>query len=631
MNAPGTLTKGTRVWVDGRAATILASDDPHAAQIAFDGAQEPEEVDLLARYAEGAVRWDAPVAAPTETPASLEQIPEKSWDEARRRERAIRPLLSGERTLARVQGIAQDVGASWRTLYRWIVAYEQDGLRGLVPDTSRRGAPGKPRLAADREALLHDAIRRLYLRRTRPTLHHAHAQIVAEFRSKKLDPPGLHTVRARLAAMDLAKRTAAREGARMARTHMVSRGQFPSGARPLQTILVDHTPLDIQLVDIEDRTRVIGRPFLTLAIDACTRMVFGYYLSLDPPSYLSVAMCLLQGVMPKDDVIKRFGLAHPWPIHGLPETVHTDNGKDFRSKHLERFAAQYEIVMEFRPVRVPHFGGLIERAIGTVNRYTHALPGTTKSSVADRGDYDAEQGALFTIEEIEEFLARRIVEHYHTAVHRELGKSPLAAWNEAVAAGTFAPTLPPDPTQFRIDLLPYEERTIQKDGLALFGLHYTDGVLQTWRSRSGAAAAEAKYVVKYDPRDLSRVYFVPPEGGATVPIPLANRALGSFSLLELRRSQALTKVEHRSWSERTLPEMLQRERSALAEAEKKSKAARRDAARIRRTKEAVASEAEKATPFTAPRDASTPSEPVAAPESVADDWGMPVLRFRGEA
>jgi transposase InsO family protein len=63
-------------------------------------------------------------------------------------------------------------------------------------------------------------------------------------------------------------------------------------------------------------------------------------------------------VLPKDDVLRHFDLQHPWPIYGLPETVHTDNGKDFRSKHLERFAAQYEqftrlvsIVLSTLPLR----------------------------------------------------------------------------------------------------------------------------------------------------------------------------------------------------------------------------------------------------------------------------------------
>ncbi len=147
----------------------------------------------------------------------------------------------------------------------------------------------------------------------------------------------------------------------------------------------------------------------------------------------------------------------------------------------------------------------------------------------------------------------------------------------------------------------------------------------------------AEDVVKYDPRDLSRVYFIPPTGGAAVPLPLANRSLGSFSMLELRRTQALTKAEHRTWSERTLPEMLQRERAALAEAEKKTKGARRDAARIRKTREAVASNATKASPANeplAPADMpapSTPPAPTLSAELAADDWGMPVLRFRGES
>lgn len=646
MIVPGTLVKGTRLWVDGRAGTIVANEDSHAALVAFDGADAPETVDLLARYADGALRWEAPAPKPAEAPTSLEQIPETSWNEARRREAIVREVLAAPEVNKAIRRLGAQHGIGRATLYRWKSDYKELGLRGLVPDFARRGGGGKLRLAEEREQLLDEVLRRVYLRRTRPTQRHTYEQLIAAFTERKFKPPVMRTVRARIHALDLTSRTAAREGTKKARKHMASRGQFPSGTRPLQTILIDHTPLDIQLVDTTDRTKVIGRPFLTLAVEACTRMVYGYYLSLDPPSYLSVAMCILQGALPKDEVVRRFGLAHPWPIHGLPETVHTDNGKDFRSKHLERFSAQHEITMEFRPVRTPHYGGFIERVIGTINRYTHALPGTTKSSVADRGDYDAEAGAIFTIEEIEEILARRIVEHYHTAVHRELSKSPLAAWNEALAAGTFAPVLPVDPAQFRIDLLPYEERTIQKDGLALFGLHYTDGVLQTWRSQGGTKAAEAKYVVKYDPRDLSRVYFIPPEGGASIPIPLANRSLGSFSMLELRRTQALTKGEHRTWSERVLPEMLQRERAVIAEAAKKSKAARRDDARIRKTREVVGAEAKTiaASPNTSPAGApaatlprapstkpTAPAESPAASQSDADNWGIPVLRFRGDA
>lgn len=624
-----TFAKGTRVWIAGKPGTILDATDASRATLVLDGGTAPETINLLHAYTEGSLRWGAPIETKSAPPTSLEQIPEATWNEARRREGIIRPLLEGVRSDAHVQSVAKSASVSGRTIYRWLHSYDQDGLRGLLPDTARRGAPGKPRLEDQREKVLSDAITKHYLRRTRPSQRHAFAAISAMFREQGLAPPGFHTFRARIAQMDAAKRSAARDGTQQARRHHVSRGAFPDGTHALQTILIDHTPLDIQLVDDTDRTRVIGRPYLTLAMDAHTRMVFGYYLSLDPPSYLSVAMCLLQGVMPKDAIVRRFELAQPWPIHGLPESVHTDNGKDFRSKHLERFAEQYEITLAFRPVRTPHYGGLIERVIGTVNRFVHPLPGTTKSSVAAKGDYDSEDGAMFTIDEIEEFIARRIVEFYHPDLHRELGKSPLAAWNDAVASG-FAPSLPEDPERFLIDLLPYEERTIQKDGLALFGLHYTDGVLQTWRSREGTRATAVSYVVKYDPRDLSKVYFVPPEGGAPLTIPVANRSLGVFSLLELRRTQALAKATHRTWSERVLPELLQRERAALAAAEKKSKAARRDAARVRKSRAAT-------TPAKPSPVVAQPIEPIApiapTPPTNAstvdanDDWGVPVLRM----
>lgn len=636
MNTPGTFAKGTRLWVNDRAATVLTATEPRVAQIVYDGAEAPETVDLLALYAAEALCWEPPASAPAPVTTELEQIPEAAWNEARRREELLRAVLDAADIERAIRETSASAKVSRATLYRWKGDYLRDGLRGLVPNTAARGGKGQRRLDKNRETLLDEVIHRVYLRRTRPTIRHTYEQIIADFKTRGLPPPALRTVRARLMSISAARRAARREGTKGARKHIISRGQFPSGTRPLQTILIDHTPLDIQLVDSTDRTKVIGRPYLTLAVDACTRMIYGYYLSLDPPSYLSVAMCVLQGALPKDDVLQRFNLAHPWPIFGLPETIHTDNGKDFRSRFLERFAAQYDITLEYRPVRTPHIGGLIERVVGTVNRYVHPLDGTTKSNVHEKGDYDAEDAALFTIEEIEEFLARRIVEHYHTAIHRELGKSPLAAWNEAMSAGDLMPTLPENPERFRIDILPFEERTIQKDGVAIHGLHYSDGVLQTWRARAGSDVASAKFTVKYDPRDLSRVYFVPPGGEAPMAVPLTNRSLGTFSMLELRRTQALAKAEHRTWSERTLPEMLQRERAALTEAVNKSKAARRDAARIRKSREATAAPTATVTavvPAAVAQTGAVATPPVAPTPTLApdDDWGAPVLRYRGDA
>ena len=69
-------------------------------------------------------------------------------------------------------------------------------------------------------------------------------------------------------------------------------------AWPLDVLQMDHTPMDLILVD-EAARKPIGRPWLTLAMDVDTRMVAGFLISLDPPCATSVALALAQAVCPR--------------------------------------------------------------------------------------------------------------------------------------------------------------------------------------------------------------------------------------------------------------------------------------------------------------------------------------------
>jgi transposase InsO family protein len=58
------------------------------------------------------------------------------------------------------------------------------------------------------------------------------------------------------------------------------------GDRPFEIGHIDHTELDVELVC--SRTgRGLGRPWLTVLIDAYSRRVLAAYLTFDPPSYRS--------------------------------------------------------------------------------------------------------------------------------------------------------------------------------------------------------------------------------------------------------------------------------------------------------------------------------------------------------
>ena len=241
--------------------------------------------------------------------------------------------------------------------------------------------------------MIEEHLRRYFLRRERPSL----SRIVTEIRSacwqQGLQPPTRRTVQRRLDAMDAREIAKAREGAKAARQKFAPVVGDNKANRPLEVVQIDHTPADIILVDSFGR-KPIGRPWVTLAIDVATRMVTGYYTSLEAPSRLSVALCLTQAVAPKAELLAELVRNVPWPAQGKPHSIHVDNGRDFRSHAFRSACAEWGIDLVYRPPGSPHFGGHIERLIGTMMGAVHLLPGTTQSSVVGLSGFPCVGGRL---------------------------------------------------------------------------------------------------------------------------------------------------------------------------------------------------------------------------------------------
>ncbi|MBB3428314.1 putative transposase [Rhizobium sp. BK312] len=298
-----------------------------------------------------------------------------------------------------------------------------------------------------------------------------------------------------------------------------------------QVVQIDHTLVDLFIVDAISR-KPLQRPWLTLAIDIASRMVAGFYLSLESPSSTSVALVIQHMVMPKEPWLQAKGIDVEWPVFGLPDVIHLDNGSEFHGKALVRGASEHGIELMYRPVARPHYGGHIERLIGTVMGSVHLLPGSTSSDIAKRGSYDPQKHAAMTLDELEKWLALQIVGRYHADVHSALLLPPRAAWEDAKAARPQPLRLPHDPERFLLDFLPYEERSIRRDGLHLFGIRYWDDVLSPLAGRSLRPAR-----VKYDPRDLSCVY-LEQEDGSIWPVRFAALDRPPITLGEHRLARA---------------------------------------------------------------------------------------------
>jgi putative transposase len=226
--------------------------------------------------------------------------------------------------------------------------------------------------------------------------------------------------------------------------------------------------------------------------------------------------------------------------------------------------------------------------MGTLMGQVHALPGTTFSNVAARLDYPSEQKAVLTLRAFERILALEILGPYHNAVHAGLDTTPAAAWAGGTAARTVR--LPVDPAAFVLDFLPFEARVIRREGVRLFNVTYFDGALAPLLDGPARTCR-----IKYDPRNMSAVFVELPTGGH-LRVPCADLSRPAVTLWEQRAAVQTLRAEGRAGvDEAAIFTAIEAQRHVLAEAQGRSKAARRAAARLPDRQPAAAPEQRPAT------------------------------------
>src|SRR5262249_41613250 len=160
------------------------------------------------------------------------------------------------------------------------------------------------------------------------------------------------------------------------------------------------------------------------------------------------------------------GNTAPWPIWGKPDCIHLDNAAEFYSEALRRGCDQHGIAIVHRPMERPHYGGTVERVLGTLMQLIHQLPGTTFSNLTERGSYDAEGQAVLTLAELEKWLTIAITQYYHHTWHHGLGGIPLAHYEAAIVGtpespGPGYPPKIPHPRAFPLDFPPRGRPSLQ--------------------------------------------------------------------------------------------------------------------------------------------------------------------------
>lgn len=185
------------------------------------------------------------------------------------------------------------------------------------------------------EEIVSLVIEQVYLTRQRPSVPHVGTEIIARCRDAGMAAPHPNTIRRRLARLPEQVQAKRRYGSPAARVLEPLAGNFPTPESALGVVQIDHTKVDVILV--EDLTRQpVGRPWITLASDVFSRMIAGFYVSFDPPGAMSTGLCLAHAILPKSIWLAQYGITTPWPICGRMQTLHLDHAKEFHGTMLDR-------------------------------------------------------------------------------------------------------------------------------------------------------------------------------------------------------------------------------------------------------------------------------------------------------
>jgi putative transposase len=428
------------------------------------------------------------------------------------------------------------------TVYRWLKKYKQSegNIHSLVSSTSKKGNR-TARIQPEVSSIIQQSISEIYLNPNQASAKDAHDRaivlVVQENQHRKnlslpeLKIPNYMTTLRAVNDLVPRERDEKRLGIRTANLihQAISVGQGLNATRPLEIVAIDHSMLPFYVLDNDYRLPV-GCPWLTAAIDVYSQTVVGYYLTFEPPSYLSVMYCLLHSIRPKEYVRLEYkSVKNNWTSYGLMENLKVDNGTDFTGRSLEDACRELKINLDFAPVRMPWYKAAIERFFGSLKtQLTGSIPGRCLQLLKE-SDYDPKKQSVVTLDGLQEILHHFIVDIHNQSGHTQL-KSPRASvWNHAIQSCPIS--IPSSDDSLKVLLGDVEERVISNKGIEFNYLFYNSDRLQLLRQRHETEdgrkrdriRGKEKAKIKYNRNDLSVIHVFDPSTREYLAVPAINQ------------------------------------------------------------------------------------------------------------
>ncbi|MGZ4956154.1 MAG: hypothetical protein ACXV8Q_13685 [Methylobacter sp.] len=449
------LQQGTKVHFDNRSYILLRKVTDELWQLedcSTRRIQEYTDDQLRSFYASGHLTFansNAKYYRSNDSQNYL-HIADEQFEQAKIRLAYVKAILNIPNTLEKLTPVIRkiwkqigkpDMAPNPVTVFRWKTKYLKAGnnVTGLIERQDMKGNRAE-RYPEEITQIVQQAIDTIYLTTERQTIEDTldHAITVTERENElrltelKLPLPTRRLVKRIIEAIPAFDRYAARHGRTEAIKKFRSVQKHRTTSAPLERAEIDHTLLDLMVIDDENNLP-LGRPWVTACIDDYTRCILGIHISFEPPSYLTVAHCLNDAFCPKVNLKEKYPIINTWDAHGVMRELVVDNGNEFHSKSLENACLTLGVGIHYSARKTPWFKGKIERFLKTFNdSIAHGTPGTTFRNIFEKGEYDPSKHAVVRMSTLQAIARKWIVDVYHQRPHRALKTPPATMWKSSI-------------------------------------------------------------------------------------------------------------------------------------------------------------------------------------------------------
>ena len=175
--------------------------------------------------------------------------------------------------------------------------------------------------------------------------------------------------------------------------------------------MLDSTICDIYLIN--DAKEIIGRPILTVCIDAYSSLCCGYALTLEGGIY-SIRQLMSNVVSDKQEWCKKHNISikkEEWNSSKCPGILVTDQGTEYTSFTFEQLAGLGIKIVNL-PVYRPELKGSVEKFFSIIQDLFRPYlkgKGVINPDFQERGAHDYRKDACVTLEQFEKILIRCIL------------------------------------------------------------------------------------------------------------------------------------------------------------------------------------------------------------------------------